>query len=41
VLRIPLAHTQTDGVIGAAGKVIHHWPKVAKAEAHPEEVLAA
>ncbi len=27
--------------IGPDGKVKRHWPKVAKAEAHPEEVLAA
>ncbi|HEY6873349.1 MAG TPA: peroxiredoxin [Geobacteraceae bacterium] len=27
-------------VVGPDGKVIRHWPKVAKAEAHPAEVLA-
>ena len=26
-------------IVGPDGKVIKHWPKVAKAEAHPEEVL--
>ena len=26
-------------VIGTDGKVVKHWPKVAKAEAHPREVL--
>jgi peroxiredoxin Q/BCP len=27
-------------VVGTDGKVMKHWQKVAKAEAHPEEVLA-
>jgi peroxiredoxin Q/BCP len=27
-------------VIGPDGKVLKHWPRVRKAEAHPEEVLA-
>jgi peroxiredoxin Q/BCP len=27
--------------IGPDGKVVKHWPRVAKAEAHPEQVLAA
>lgn len=26
-------------VVGADGSVIRHWPKVAKAESHPAEVL--
>ena len=26
-------------VIGPDGKVVRHWAKVAKAEAHPQEVL--
>jgi thioredoxin-dependent peroxiredoxin len=26
-------------VVGPDGKVVRHWPKVAKAEAHPQEVL--
>jgi peroxiredoxin Q/BCP len=26
-------------VVGPAGKVVRHWPKVAKAETHPAEVL--
>jgi thioredoxin-dependent peroxiredoxin len=26
-------------VIGPDGKVVKHWPKVAKAESHPDEVL--
>ena len=28
-------------IIGADGKIAHHWAKVANAEAHPDEVLAA
>jgi peroxiredoxin Q/BCP len=27
-------------VIGRDGTVLHHWPKVAKAESHPADVLA-
>jgi peroxiredoxin Q/BCP len=27
-------------VIGPDGTVLKHWPKVAKADAHPAEVLA-
>jgi peroxiredoxin Q/BCP len=27
-------------IIGPDGKVVRHWPKVAKAENHPDEVLA-
>jgi peroxiredoxin len=27
--------------VGKDGKVRRHWKRVAKAEAHPEEVLAA
>jgi peroxiredoxin Q/BCP len=27
-------------IIGSNGKIVRHWPKVAKAEAHPGEVLA-
>lgn len=27
-------------IIGPDGKIVRHWPKVAKAETHPEEVLA-
>jgi peroxiredoxin Q/BCP len=26
-------------VIGPDGNVVKHWPKVAKAETHPDEVL--
>ncbi|HEX8960532.1 MAG TPA: hypothetical protein VF775_03085, partial [Geobacteraceae bacterium] len=26
-------------VVGPDGKVVRHWPKVAKAETHPAEVL--
>ena len=26
-------------IVGPDGKVVRHWPKVAKAEAHPAEVL--
>jgi len=26
-------------VVGPDGKVVKHWPKVAKAETHPREVL--
>jgi peroxiredoxin Q/BCP len=26
-------------IVGPDGKVVRHWPKVAKAEAHPDEVL--
>ena len=28
-------------LIGPDGKVVKHWPKVTKAETHPEQVLAA
>jgi len=28
-------------LVGPDGKVVRHWPKVAKAETHPEQVLAA
>jgi peroxiredoxin Q/BCP len=27
-------------IIGPDGKIVRHWPKVAKAEAHPDEVRA-
>jgi peroxiredoxin Q/BCP len=27
-------------IVGPEGKVVKHWPKVAKAESHPDEVLA-
>jgi len=27
-------------VVGPEGKILRHWPKVAKAETHPDEVLA-
>ena len=27
-------------IVGPEGKVVKHWPKVAKAESHPAEVLA-
>jgi peroxiredoxin Q/BCP len=27
-------------IVGPDGKIVRHWPKVAKAEAHPDEVLA-
>ena len=27
-------------VVGPDGRVVKHWPRVAKAEAHPDEVLA-
>ncbi len=41
-----LAGKKTEGtirstvVIGPDGKILKHWPQVAKAEEHPQEVLA-